>query len=181
MSGETPIPSQARPYAAAVFALAREKNAVPEWNGILRAAAAAAGSVFSGIAGRALVPQSKLAEAILELAGAELQSPEARNFIRVLAENRRLELTGAVADLYEEYRRDAEGIERAWVETARPIGDDEKAALVAALQKRVGRKIRAEYRENPDLLAGARIRIRDNVLDASARGRLARLAASINE
>lgn len=175
-----PAPSQARPYAVAAFAFAREKNAVREWSEILRAVAAASDAAFAEISGRALIPQDKLAESILELAGAELRNPESRNFVRVLAENRRLDLAGAVAEMFEEFRRDAEGIERVLVETAMPLESAAKTELESALNKRTGRQIQAEYRENPDLLAGARIRIRDNVLDASAQGRLARLSAAMS-
>ena len=176
---EAPIPPQARPYAVAVFALAKRRDAVREWGEILRAVADAAEQVFAATAGRALVPQGKIAEAVLDLAGPELRNPESRNFVRVLAENRRLNLAGAVRRMFEGFRRESEGIERALVEAAMPLDSAAKAELEAALQKRTGKKIEAEYRENPDLLAGARIRIRDNVLDASARGRLARLAAAV--
>lgn len=179
LSDEAPIPSQARPYAVAVFALAQERNTVREWGETLRAVAEAARQVFSATAGRALVPQGKIAEAILALADAELRNPESRNFVRVLAENRRLNLAGAVLQMFEEFRRESEGIERALVEAAMPLDEAAKSALEAALRNRTGKRIEAEYRENSDLLAGARVRIRDNVLDASARGRLARLAASV--
>ena len=178
MSHAAPIPSQARPYAVAAFAFARQSNAVREWSEVLSAVAAAAEAAFAEIAGRALVPQNKLAEAILELAGSDLRNPESRNFVRILAENRRLELAGAVSQMYEDFRRDAEGVERVLVETAMPLESAAKADLESALQKRTGRQIQAEYRENTDLMAGVRIRIRDNVLDASAQGRLARLAAA---
>ena len=179
MSRTNPRPPQARPYAVAAFAYARQHNAVREWSETLRAVADAASAVFAEISGRALVPQPQLGEAVLELAGHNMRNPESRNFVRVLAENRRLELAGAVADLFEEFRRDSEGVERVAVETAMPLDAAAKADLEAALRQRLGRSIQAEYRENPDLLAGARILVRDNVLDASARGRLARLAAAM--
>ena len=172
-------PPQARPYAVAVFAFARQNNTLREWSDTLRSVADAAGAVFAEIAGRALVPQPQLGEAILELAGHNLRNPESRNFVRILAENRRLELAGAVADMFEEFRRDSEGVEQVLVETAMPMHSASKSDLEAALQKRTGKKVQAEYRENPELLAGARIFIRDNVLDASAQGRLARLAAEM--
>ena len=172
-------PSQARPYAVAVFALAREKGEMRQWGETLRAVANAADAVFAEIAGRALVPQGKLAEAVLELADSDLRNDESRNFVRVLAENRRLELAGAVAELFEGFRRDDEGIERATVETAMPLDADAQDALKAALEARTGKQIQAEYREAPALLAGVRVRIRDDVWDASARGRLERLATAM--
>lgn len=174
-----PTPPQARPYAVAAFAHARQNNAVREWSETLRAVADAAAAVFAEIAGRALLPQPRLAEAILDLAGNSMRNDESRNFVRILAENRRLELAGAVADIFEQFRRDSEGVEQILVETALPLHAAAKSELEDALQKRTGKKVRAEYRDNPELLAGARVFIRDNVLDASAQGRLARLAAEM--
>lgn len=176
-----PIPAPARPYAVAVFALAQQRDAVAEWGETLRAVADAASAVFAEVAGRALVPQPKLGEAVAELAGEALRTPEARNFVAVLADNRRLELAGAVAELFEQFRRERDGVERVLVETALPVDDDAKAALEAALRQRLGKDIRADYRDNPALLAGARVFIRDNVLDASARGRLERLAEAMRQ
>ena len=179
MSAVVSIPSQARPYAVAVFALAREKGETRQWSEALRAVAEAAEAVFAEIAGRALVPQGRLAEAVLELADSGLRSDESRNFVRVLAENRRLDLAGAVAELFEGFRREDEGVERATVETAMPLDAGARDSLKAALEARTGKKIQAEYRDNPDLLAGVRVRIRDDVWDASARGRLERLTTAM--
>ena len=173
------MPSQARPYAVAAFAYARQTDTVREWSETLRAVADAADGVFAEIAGRALVPQPQLGEAILDLAGHSLRNPESRNFVRILAENRRLELAGAVAEMFESFRRDSEGVEQILVETALPLHSAAKSELESALKNRTGKNVQAEYRENPELLAGARVFIRDNVLDASAQGRLNRLAAEM--
>ena len=173
----------ARPYAVAAFAFARERNAVREWRAAVDAVAEAARSVFAAVAGRPPIPQRELAEAVCEVAsrlspdGMAAAGREARNFVFALAENRRLASAPEVAAMFAEFQMDGEGAARVEIETAAPIPDAAKAALESALSRKLGGNVSASYRENPSLRGGARVRIRDDVLDASVAGRLARLAA----
>jgi F-type H+-transporting ATPase subunit delta len=67
---------------------------------------------------------------------------------------------------------------RAEVEHAGPVSAEILQNVAAAMTRRYGRKIAAESRPNPSLLAGLRVRVGDDVYDASASGRLAALDAA---
>jgi F-type H+-transporting ATPase subunit delta len=50
--------------------------------------------------------------------------------------------------------------------------------VVDGLARQYGAELAVDYRKNPSLIGGLRIRVGDDVLDASVKGRLDRLAAA---
>ncbi len=69
---------------------------------------------------------------------------------------------------------------QAIVEHAGPIDDAALEDLRAALAEHAGHPVSISPRENPKLIAGIRIRLGDDLLDASVAGRLQRFAATFN-
>jgi len=63
------------------------------------------------------------------------------------------------------------------VESAISLGSDLEARLRTNLEQRYGAGVSAEFVENPQLIAGLRIRIANDVYDSSVRSRLATLAS----
>jgi F-type H+-transporting ATPase subunit delta len=112
-------------------------------------------------------------DAVLKDLGASLSlSPLSLNAVRLMARRHRL---GAIRDVAAEIRRLADekaGVLRATVTTARPLPESYFTRLAAELEKRLGRKIVIERREDPSLIAGVVTRIGDNTIDGSVRGRL---------
>lgn len=84
--------------------------------------------------------------------------------------------------LLREYEKQVERAlrsEQAVVEFAGPEPSAEELQQVAnALSQKTGRAVTPLARRNDALLAGLRVRLGDNVYDASAAGRLARLGAA---
>lgn len=120
--------------------------------------------------------QAALAETIAEAAEAD----EAfANFLRIVAAAGRMEILGAIARRYAELHAHSAGVLNVRVETAHPMELAARSEFDRALVKWSGKKVRALYSENPELLGGVRVYVRDNVLDASIRGRIDRLAAAI--
>lgn len=66
----------------------------------------------------------------------------------------------------------------ALVEHAGPVSNDILQSIGAAMTRRYGRAVAARAQARPELLAGVRVRVGDDVYDASAAGRLSALAAS---
>ena len=61
---------------------------------------------------------------------------------------------------------------RASVVSAAPLSEEEKAKLVASLEKRSGRRVRPEYRVDPSLLGGLVVEMDGTRMDGSLRQRL---------
>ena len=162
----------ARPYAEAVFALAREKNALAAWAEMLRVAAGVAGDARM----RDALDNPKLsAEAkeslFLSVCGDKLDA-DGRRFVRVLLESGRFGLLPEIRELFDALKDDADGVARAHISSAFAIDEAQLARLRTALEKRFGKKIEATVTVDPDLIGGARIVVGDTVIDASVQAEL---------
>ena len=102
--------------------------------------------------------------------------PQVRNFLAVLIRHERL---GALGEILEEYRQEMNrrlSISDAEVVTARPLEDQERAALEGQVSVLAGHnKVNATFREDKSLIGGAIVRIGSTIYDGSVRGRLERL------
>lgn len=115
--------------------------------------------------------------AVLEkLAARAGVSPALRNFLLVLADNRR---AGDIAEIEKEFVLALHarlGIVEAEVTTARELPPAEQKELLAALEKRTGKRVEAKFHTDANLLAGAQVRIGSVVYDGSVREQLVRLS-----
>ena len=168
-----------RPYARAAFEAAQAKHQLAAWSRALAAAAAGVGEpAVQTLLGSPKLPKQQLAQIFIELVGQELGDRGA-NFIRLLAENRRLGLLPEIAQGFEQLRADAERTLEAIVVSASPLDDNERAALAQALKQRLDREVTLQCETDPRLIGGAVIRAGDLVIDGSVRGKLERLGLAL--
>jgi F-type H+-transporting ATPase subunit delta len=166
----------ARPYAKAAFEEARDRGRLGPWSQALRTAAAIVGdSRVEALLGNPRVTPEELATLVTEIAGPQLDE-EGRNFVRTLADNRRLALLPQVSALFDELKSEAEGVIDVTVTSAAPLDDSQREKLTAALQRRLRRSVRMQCDTDPTLIGGAVLRAGDLVIDGSLRGRLERIA-----
>ena len=104
---------------------------------------------------------------------------EAENFVRVLAENRRLEVLPEIRTQYEALRNERESVVDADIYTAFELDDSQVAQLVAGLERKTGRKVKVRVELEKELIGGVRIVVGDKVIDASARAQLAALESAL--
>lgn len=170
----------ARPYAEAVFALAREANALPAWSQMLAfAATAAADPQIVRLAADPNFDRQRLLGLLLAVCGERLNAA-GQNLLRVLVENRRLAVLPQIAEVYEELRNAAEARIESTVTAAVALEPAQLRKIEAALTRRLGREVHATARIDPAVVGGVVIRAGDLVIDASVRGRLRKLAASLH-
>jgi F-type H+-transporting ATPase subunit delta len=168
----------ARPYARAAFELASAGHTLGEWASKLAfAAQVAADPAVRALFGNPRVTPGELASLFLP-DGEPGDSPFA-SFVKLLADNHRLEALPEIAALFEQQKREAEKTLQVRVRTAAPIGPDEAARLKDALKRRFGRDIELEQTVDPGVLGGAIIDAGDVVIDGSVRGRLHQLEAAL--
>lgn len=166
----------ARPYAKAAFEEARARGRLGPWSEALRTAAAVVGDPrVEALLGNPRVTPQELAALVIEIAGPQLDE-EGRNFVRTLADNRRLALLPEVSERFDELKSEAEGVIDVTVTSAAPLDDSQRGKLASALQKRLGRTVRLQCATDPALIGGAVLRAGDLVIDGSLRGRLERIA-----
>ncbi len=174
------ITTAARPYARAVFELAKEQKRFDQWSDMLTFMAAVAHDPTM----RALLESPKLSrdqasEVFISVCQEHIDE-QGQNVIKLMAENRRLALFPEVAAIYEHMRADAEGKIEAVVTSAEALTEDQTNAIVVSLKKRLGREVSLSARTDPSLLGGAVIRAGDLVIDGSIRGKLEKLATVLS-
>lgn len=170
----------ARPYAKAVFEYADAAGDLATWSKELATAAVVVeqDAMVNTLANPGLTHQQK-AEAFVGVCGEELNQ-SAQNFIKVLAENKRLELLPFIATLYEQFKSQREKAIDVDVATAFEISGDLEAKLAKALSAKLDREVTVQSSVDKSLLGGVVVRAGDTVIDGSVRGRLAKLAETMN-
>lgn len=166
----------ARPYARAAFEQARAAGALGSWSGALgRAALAVSDERVRALFGSPKVTDAQLAELIADAAGSGLDAG-GRNLIRLLAENKRLPFLPEIAQIFDQFKAEAERVVDVSITSAAPMAEGEAAKLVAALEQRFDRKVRMQADVDPSLIGGALVRAGDLTIDGSVKARLTRLA-----
>lgn len=173
------IATIARPYATAVFELAKAAKNYPVWTQQLQLlATVVADGQLRSLIGNAAVKKEQVVKLIADVAGDKLDAA-GRNLVKVLAEHRRLDALAEIASQYEELRAVAEATLEAEVVSAFPIDAAQQKSIATALQKRLGRKVNITSSVDPALLGGAIVRAGNLVIDGSALGRLQMLTTRL--
>lgn len=171
--------SLARPYARAFHDHARAHGVLDLWGRFLEAGAAlvADARVRGMLADPRRTPSEKLTLLACLL---DIEDEARRRACGLLLEHRRFALLPAIATEFRALRARDEGWIDVEVTTPHAVRENALDPLARALEARWARRPRIRLRTEPNLLAGAEIRVGDTVLDASLRGRLARLAAAVS-
>lgn len=170
----------ARPYAHAVFAIAKDKGELKAWSDLLAIfSQSVADPKMQSIIASPSVSDDDAIALMTEIAADAMQE-DATSFLKLLAENNRLQLLTDIASLFEELREEAEQVMTADVTSARPLTPEQEASISAALKKRTGRDVSLNTEVDESLLGGAIIRAGDLIIDGSALGKLNKLANVIN-
>src|SRR5450631_1742204 len=173
------IATVARPYAEALFRSAIEKNALAAvGDSIALLASIAHDEQMHSILLNPKVSASQKRE-IFEAAAAGRLDDLARRLIAILVDNHREVLIGSIAEQFDELKNEHEKILRARITSAQPLSDPQRDEIVAALERRYGKKVEADLDVDPELLGGARVQVGDQVIHASVRDALAQMAAAL--
>jgi len=163
----------ARPYAKAAFMSARDARALPDWSKALGGDARIADLLTS--------PKLSSDQIVSMYAGLGGTAIDAhwQNFVRLLAQNKRLEVLPEIVVQFELLRAQYENELDVEVTSAVALNADQQAKLVASLKTRFKRDVRIHTSVDAALLGGAVIRAGDLVIDGSIKGRLQRLASEL--
>jgi F-type H+-transporting ATPase subunit delta len=167
----------ARPYAKAIFALARKSDSLAAMSiGLQRAATVVVDPQVRGLLGNPHVTAEQLTGLVNDIAKLD---DNGRNFVSLLAQNRRLGFLPEIAALFEKMKSDVENAIDVDVTAATALTPDQESRYAAALQKKLGRQVRLHTRVDGSLLGGAVLKAGDLVIDGSIKGRLERLATEL--
>lgn len=169
----------ARPYAEAVFSLARAQGTLARWSETLAALASLAqNKEVAALVANPKLTSEQVQALLLEFLGGSL-SGEETNFLALVLQNRRFAALPEVAMLFEVLKANAENELTVQVESAFPLDDAQTRDLTTTLSQQLARKITADVSVNPELIGGVKITVGDLVIDATLRGKLSALATSL--
>jgi len=174
------LTTAARPYANAVYQIASQASQLAEWSDALALLSAIV--IDETMAAKLSSPQlgkTRKGELVLAVAGDKLNTLQ-KNMVQLMAENNRLALLPTVAELYEEYRAEAEGHIDAVVTSAFPLTDEQSASIATALKNKMGRDVTITATTDASLLGGVIIKAGDIIIDGSMKTRLAALASTLS-
>ncbi|GAA4038348.1 F0F1 ATP synthase subunit delta [Sphingomonas rosea] len=168
-------------YASALFDLARDERKIDAVSTSLAGLKQAMGESadLRALVSSPMVTRAEAGKALAATAGSMNLDPVTINFLGVLAKNGRLRQLGEVIRLFEQLAAEHRGETTAEVISARPLDDDQIAALKAQLGTRVGRDIRIDARVDPTILGGLVVRLGSQMIDASIRTKLNSLATAM--
>ena len=169
----------ARPYAEAVFRLAKECGAFDDWSRMLQTAATVAQDAqMAALIADPKVGGADVARVFLGVCESALDAA-GKNFVNVLIENDRLTLLPQISNLYEDLKRAHQNQVEAVITSAVALTDAQVQDLVMGLEKRFGHKVKATTQVDADLIGGAHIAVGDVVIDGSVSGQLAKMAFAL--
>lgn len=168
----------ARPYAQAVFNLAKESDSLAKWSEAFIALVGVTENtdVQNLIANPAVEPADK-AEIIAKAAG--LSGNKETGLLGLLAKNGRLSILPEVAGLFEQLKNKEENTENVEITSAVALTEEQLETFKAKLTKRFGKEVHIETQVDESILGGAIIRAGSEVIDGSVKTKLERLATQV--
>jgi F-type H+-transporting ATPase subunit delta len=178
----------ARPYAQAIFEIARDGGQLAEWSGSL----AVAGELlqdrglveYLGNPGFSDARQLEFLADLFEKAGSQqLAGGDARgtNFLKLLIENDRVPVLPEISVHFDALKAEVENSVDAVVTSAVALSQEQLEQVAESLRERLGRDVRITTEIDETLIGGAVIRAGDVVIDGSLRARLEGLANALVE
>jgi F-type H+-transporting ATPase subunit delta len=176
-SDTTGVSGLAERYAAALFDLADERHGLDEVATDLRQLRAMLQQsgdfqrlIRSPILSRD--QQGTAIKAIVERAGI---SPLVRDFLAVVARNRRLFAVPAMIEAFLAELAARRGEVNAEIMAAQPLSEGQLAALNEQLRRSTGSRVTVDVRVDPALIGGMIVKVGSRMVDGSVRSKLQRL------
>lgn len=103
-----------------------------------------------------------------------------RNFVAVLIDHRRINLLAAIVKQFELELDRRMGFAEVEISSARELSDPERRSLESKVEVLTGKKVRARYRHEPELLGGAVVKVGSTIYDGSVSGQLERIRETLS-
>lgn len=170
----------ARPYAKAAFEFARDVNALDRWSNMLATVVAVVQqpTIIKLLDSPHLSAEQK-GQQVVDVCGDDLDS-KVGNFIKYLAKNDRVSLLPQVQILFELLKANHEKTIDVDVATAFEMTEEQQLKLLNSLKAKLQREVNLQTVIDKSLIGGAVVRAGDVTIDGSVRGRLAKLAETMN-
>ena len=164
-------------YAAALFDLADERRILDDAAANLRQLKemVTESAELSRLIRSPILSREEQGKAIVALAERAGFAPLVRDFLAVVARNRRLFAVPAMIEAYLEKLAERRGEITAEVAAAHPLSTAQLDQLREQLRRKVGRQVAIDVRIDAGLIGGMIVKLGSRMVDASVRSKLQRL------
>ena len=170
----------ARPYAKAIFAAALDKgNQELIAKDLVLLSAVSQTTEVSSLIEDPELSKEQIAQTIIGLADDEIGGLSIK-MLELLAENKRLNLIAAINTSYQELLEQHNNTSSIVVNVADQHSEDNKQTIVEKLLAEHGEGSNIEFLEDPSIMGGLSIKIGDETLDLSIRGKVKKLVNQLN-
>ena len=170
----------ARPYAKAVFEVAREQSTISQWADMLNTLAAVTEEPkLKKALGNPAFSAEEKANALADVCE-EVTKEQGKAFLLALATNKRLSLLPVISELFIQFKLNYEKAVNVTFTSAFELTAEQIQALAASLAKKLDRTVNLTNETDASLIGGVVIRTGDLIIDGSVRGKLAKLSEAIN-
>ena len=169
----------ARPYAQAVFRLAKESGTQAAWlERLQRLTLIAEDAGMAKVIGNPRFSARQVADLLISLTG-EAGNRELSSFVDLLAENERLDVLAQILDIFEQIKSEDEGVKDALITSAYPLDSAQLNNLMPQLETHFASRLRPHVEVAEELIGGVKVAVGDQVLDISVRGKLEAMATAL--
>ncbi|MER8483127.1 F0F1 ATP synthase subunit delta [Mesorhizobium sp. M1322] len=178
----SPISGVAERYAGSLFDLALQANSVAQVEADLNSFAAMLGSAdLTRLINSPVFSSEDQAKAIAAIADKAGITGLTGNFLRVVAQNRRLFAIPGVIKAFRQIAAEHRGETAAEVTSAHALTDAQQTELKAALKSVAGKDVAITVTVDPSLLGGLVVKIGSRQIDTSLKTKLNSLKLALKE
>ena len=169
-----------RPYAKAIFAAGLDKgNQELIAKDLILLSAVSQTTEVSSLIEDPELSKEQIAQTIIGLADDEIGGLSIK-MLELLAENKRLNLIAAINTSYQELLEQHNNTSSIVVNVADQPSEENKQTIVEKLLAEHGEGSNIEFLEDPSIMGGLSIKIGDETLDLSIRGKVKKLVNQLN-
>ena len=173
----------ARPYASALFDLAKGENQLAQVETGLSDISRLIGESedFSRYLRSPVIPGDVKASALDAVLGKAKVNPLVGNFLRIVARNGRLFALDQIIVAFRELAAADRGETTADVTSAAPLTDAQAKALSETLKAKLGKAVTLNQFVDPSLIGGLQVKVGSQMIDSSLKTKLAAMKIAMKE
>ncbi len=171
----------ARPYAEAMFGLAKSKNKFDQMSEeLMTMVGIFEDSQMKNFIGQPQTTNQEIESAFLQVMDG-ITSEWSHNFMRVLIKNNRLSLLPVIRTLYETLKAAEKGSVDVKIKSAYQLEKIDLDKLVGIFSKSINKKITPLVEIDKGLIGGVKVEVGDKVWDMSISGKLKDMSSSLSK
>lgn len=174
--------SVARRYAEAFFSIAREANKIDEYQQELEKVVQTIDTVenLQEYFAHLLIPAKEKKEVVKKVFTDQI-SEITLNFLLMIIDKRRESYIGLIVEEYQDMADESRNIAKAELIAAQEVPDDEIKVLAEKLSASTGKTVQLNQVVDPSLIGGIKIRMGDQIIDATVAKKLAMLKEKMKQ